>query len=130
MQQIIIHGESQRLSAIELIKKLNLAKPWEISVKKYAKKITPPQMRWYFACIGVVVKETGNEKGDVHKCFKRMFLPVHTVDVMGVKIEKLTSLKDLDTIQQSEYMLKVFAFCGSELGILLPHPDDRNHAHE
>jgi uncharacterized protein YbcI len=72
----------------------------------------------YWVYLGIIESETGNEVDDLHKLFKKKFLPWKIKEVYGEKLLKLTSTTELSTDEFSEYMLKI----ERETGIPIPDP--------
>ena len=124
--QIIIRDEAIRQRVIDHIAALSLNKPWTIEIKRHVKKRSLSQNALYWKWIGVISDETGNDNDVLHDYFKRKFLtPINTKlnNFNGEYLNYRTTTK-LPTDQMSAYMEKVNAFAGTELGILLPQPEE------
>lgn len=126
-QPIIIRDETGRKRAIDLLLVLNLTKPWEITVEPHRKKRTLSQnalyWKWLDEVVTAVARETGDDKDAIHQVFKEKFLKAKTIEALGVTTYEY-STKDLTTVEMSEYMTRIHAWVTSELGILLPMPED------
>ena len=85
-------------------------KAFEVSVKLHREKRTSSQNRWYWEIVGIVARETDNDKDVVHKTLARKFLgyDVHTLGDERIAVVRSTST--LNTEQFSEYLSKVEAF--------------------
>jgi hypothetical protein len=82
----------------------------------------------YWVYLGIIEAETGNEVEDLHRLFKKKFLPYSVKEVFGEKLLKLTSTTELSTDEFSDYMRKI----ERETGILVPdtkiYKDERDSA--
>jgi len=100
-------------------------KQFEVSVRLHKEKRSNPQNALYHSWLNIICKETKNDHETVHKAFAKMFLGVDVCEFGGQKIAKIKSTTSLNTEQFTEYLNQVEAFAAVELGIILPHPDDR-----
>jgi hypothetical protein len=95
---------------------------YTLTIKRASEKRTVAQndLMWmWFACIE---NETGTAKDDVYNHYCKKFLS--KPDPMGEGFINDTSSK-LNTKQMTDFMTKIQADAASELGIMLPIPDDR-----
>jgi hypothetical protein len=102
---------------------LSLSKPdkptkIEIIVKRYRKKRSNKQNRYYWLCLNFIGNEIGEDPDELHDTFKAMFL----TDRTG-KIPIVRSTTKLNTMQFMEYMDKITRKM-AETGITLPSPED------
>ena len=123
---LIIRDEPMRASVCRLIAGLDLSKPWAVTVEPYKERRSLNQNSLYWQWIGIISRETGNDPDTVHEAFKQKFLIPEEISFMGEKMLYRSTAK-LDTRSMSEYMDKVYAFTTSELGILLPVPEDETN---
>jgi hypothetical protein len=70
-----------------------------------------------------VSKHTGHDLDEIHDAFKQKFLPAKIKEVLGETIDCRTTTK-LTTLEMSEYMDRIYAFVTSELGVILPLPQE------
>lgn len=77
--------------------------------------------RLWLACIA---EETGEDSNELHEYFKRKWLQPKTI-IMFSERNEYYSTRDLNTIQFKEFLDKIQAFASSELGIILPIPEDK-----
>lgn len=78
-------------------------------------------MWMWFKCIE---NSTGTDKNDIYMYYCKKFLC--KVIRVGEKVEKVYETSSmLNTTQMTEFMNKIQADAASELGIMLPIPDDR-----
>ena len=95
---------------------------YTLTIKRASEKRTVAQndLMWmWFACIE---NETGTAKEDVYNHYCKKFLS--KPDPMGEGFINDTSSR-LNTMQMTDFMMKIQADAASELGITLPVPDDR-----
>ena len=121
--QIIIRDEAMRQRVIEHIAALNIERPWTIEIKRHVKKRSLSQLALYWMWIEVIAKETGNDNDMLHEFVKAKFLTPVTHEVFGETFHQRTTTK-LPIDEMSQFMEKVNAFAGAELGILLPQPEE------
>lgn len=125
MFTVIVRNDALRARAIDLIGALNISRPWKITVQPHKAKRSLDQHRLYHMWVGVVASETGNTHDGIHEWAKGEFLPPVIVTVNGKSRECRRSTTDLKTAEMTEYLDRFSAWAASELGILLPHPEDR-----
>ena len=127
----IIRDEGMRARITEHIAGLNLDKPWAITVEPYRKKRTLSQnalmWKWLEKVVQHIHEDTGQNKNSIHEYLKRQYLPPKIEEVFGVVI-KTWSTTDLSTADMSTYMDKIYAWATSEMGLLLPVPEDLGRA--
>ena len=121
---VTIHTEADRQRVQGLIAALDLSKPWAITVERPKKRRTLSQGALYFKWCGIIADETGNTKEDVHEALKVQFVPAREITFGNGLRAPVHSTANLETAAMSEYMDKVYAFVTSELGILLPLPEE------
>lgn len=95
---------------------------YTLTIKRASEKRTVAQndLMWmWFACIE---NETGTAKDDVYNHYCKKFLS--KPDPMGEGFINDTSSR-LNTKQMTDFMMKIQEDAASELGIMLPVPDDR-----
>jgi hypothetical protein len=79
-----------------------------------------PQNALYWAYLGIVEQETGNNANDLHELFKRTLLPPKFITVMGKEIKIPKSTTQLTKIEFGDYLDKISAECG----VPLPNKED------
>ncbi len=119
----IIRDETGRDRIRDLVGGLDMSKPWSIIVEPYRKKRSLSQNALYWRWIGLVAQETGNANDDVHEAFKAKFCPPRTIK-MGDDERDIRSTAKLTTADMQAYMDAVYAFVTTELGMLLPIPEE------
>lgn len=126
-QPIVIRDEAGRKRAIDLLLVLNLTKPWEITVEPHRKKRSLSQnslyWKWLNETMKIVSQETGNDADDLHEFFKRKFLAPQVIEIGGETVQRWTTTK-LTVPEMTDFINKVYAWVTSELGLILPVPED------
>ncbi len=119
----IIRDETMRAAVCRLIYALDLAKEWSVTVEPHKERRSLSQNSLLWKWNGIIAQETGNDVDVVHDTLKKKFLAPEEITLFGEK-SLYRSTARLDTQRMSEYMNQVYAFATSELGILLPVPED------
>ena len=121
----------------------------QVEIRPYKKNLSAEQRGLYFKWIQILSLHTGATKEDAHLEYKKLFLApiferekewyreliesVRTVyrngdtsiaAKMHSAIMKLTSIRDADTKEMSEYMSDLRMFALNELNVTLPLPED------
>ena len=120
--------DTDKQIAIDHIKKLDLSKGktynLSLSVKRKIRSVSQNALYWlWLTCIE---KETGNDKIDLHEYFKQEFLGHITKEVFNTEVYPLRSTTGLNTKEFTDYLNKIQVFVASELGIVLPLPEDQH----
>lgn len=91
----------------------------EIAVRRYRKKRSDKQNRYYWLCLNHIANELGETEPDnLHITFKAMFL----IDKSG-KLPIIKSTTSLNSKEFMDYMEKISIKMG-EFGVTLPNPDE------
>lgn len=106
------------------IDSLSNGKRYDINIVVHRERRTIDQNRLLFLWINCISGETGQDKDDLHKYFKRKFLPHHHNTVFNEQIYIEPTTTTLDTKQFTDYLNLIQAFAATELGITLPNPED------
>jgi hypothetical protein len=123
----LVRTVEQRDAIRDLVGKLDVSKPWSITVEPWKKKRTLSQNALYFKWVSIVANETGNSQDDVHEAFKQKFCPPRVVKIGDDERSIYTTTK-LTTQEMTDYINKVYAYVTSELGYLLPLPEEMHNA--
>lgn len=121
----VVRDNAEREAIRDYISRLPDGKTYDVSIKLHRTKRSSEANNLYWAWIGIIAQETGNDREVCHKFFAKKFLGYDTKEFGDEKIAIVKSTSNLDTAQFAEYMNQVEAFAAVELGIILPHPDDR-----
>ena len=128
----IVADERGRQRAMDVLSTLSLDKPWSVVIEPYRKKRTTSQNALMWAWLDQVAQlvhdDTGTDKDDVHEFFKLKFLPVKTIVISGETKHIPGSTKELSAADMAAYMDKVYAWVTSNLGLILPVPEDVERA--
>ena len=124
---IQLTDEKTRKGVLDLIAALDISKPWQVQIEPVKKKRSLSQnalmWAWLNKVADIIHNETGQDADDVHEFFKAKFLPGKTVEINGEAMTYRTTTK-LTVSEMTEYMNKIYAFTTSELGLLLPLPEE------
>lgn len=74
--------------------------------------------------MGIIADDTGYSLDDIKEHIKGMFLTPKIISLGGVEKLVIPSTTELSTADMTQFMAKIEAFANSELGILLPIPED------
>lgn len=124
-QTKIIHDEDSRAYAIAFIQGLELSRKWAITVAPHKKKRTLSQNALMWKIFEIIGQETGNSKRDVEQFYNDEFLNGREVTMGDVTKLVRRSTADLNTLEESEFISKIYAHATGFLGIMLPHPGDQ-----
>lgn len=76
--------------------------------------------------INCISKETGNEPNDLHEYFGELKFPKVEVKMFdGSTRTKPMSTTKMDTVQFKEVLDWIQMFASTELGLILPNPEDK-----
>ena len=121
----ILRNRTERDVLCEYLQSLPEDKAYDVSIKLHRAKRSTEANALYWKWIGIIASETGNEREVCHKFFAKKFLGYDTKEFGNERIAIVKSTANLDTAQFSEYMNQVEAFASTELGIVLPSPNDQ-----
>lgn len=125
MPKFQISDARSRQAAIDYIAKLpENGKRLDVSITLHRERRSIPQNSLYWMWVGLISDETGNNANDLHEAFKAMFLGSKTVEIAGITHEIPLSTTSLDTAGFTHFLERLEAWATSELGIVLPHPED------
>lgn len=111
---------------VAYLQKLSPAKEYDVTVSIHRQKRSIPQNALYWMWMSCIAEELGSDRNQCHEDFGNMFLPKIQVKGIGNEYnERPVSTTTLDTAQFTAYLDQVQAFAASELGIVLPTPEDR-----
>mgnify|MGYP001573326142 CR=1 FL=1 len=97
---------------------------YQLYFKRPLKRKNLKYQNWYFGvALPLVCQETGEtDVMRLHAVFKSMFLK-QMVEIKGEVYEAVGSTQGMTSVQHSEFVEKVVAYCASELRIYLPPPN-------
>ena len=129
---ILVSDEGTRARVIEHISGLNLNKPWRVTVEPHRERRSLNQNALMWAWVNRVAahvhEATGQGNDEIHEFFKGQFLPWRVIEIGGIVETVPGSTKKLSKAEMSEYMNKIYAWATSEMGLLLPLPEDLGRA--
>ena len=121
----VVRDNAEREAIRDYISRLPDGKTYDVSIKLHRTKRSSEANNLYWAWIGIIAQETGNDREVCHKFFAKKFLGYDVREFGSEKIAVVHSTASLDTKEFSDYMNEVAAFASSELGIVLPTPGDK-----
>ncbi len=124
MSVILINCDDTRQAAIKQIKALNLSAGFEVIIRKHRKSRSTSQNALMWMWLSVVQSETGNDKDALHDYFREKYLGRDRTEVLNQQRHVLKSTTKLTVQEFTQYLTQIEAFCATELGITLPHPED------
>lgn len=116
---------TDKRKVIDYVEKLPEGKPYTVEIKVKRKQRSTDQNRLYWMWLKCIMNETGEHKDRLHEFFKLHFLGQdehYVFDRWQVVVPRSTT--ELDTKQMSDYLERVQQFAATELGIVLPNPED------
>lgn len=122
--RLIVNDDNSRNRFIDIIKRIELKdRTFVADFKLFRRVRTLKQHRLYFMWLNCVKDETGQDVDDLHAYFKEKHLPWSTSEVFGSEVRRVTSTKNLDSKQFSEYLEKIRMEMLQQ-GIFLPQPGE------
>lgn len=124
--EFTIYSDADKIAVKDYIDKLNIHhKNYKVAITRKAEKRTIPQNRLYRLWLNCISAESGNDVEDLHEYLKMTFLDVHSRIIYGKEVMRVTSTTELNTEQFTAFLEKVQQWASSELGVILPNPEDR-----
>lgn len=125
---LVIRDDAGRKRAIAFLERLNVEKPWQLTLGPLRKKRTLSQnalmWKWLDEVAGHISESTGYETEEVHEHLKRKFLTPKRVEIDG-DLTEVYSTKKLTTAEMSNYLDAIYRWATSDLGLFLPCPEDQ-----
>jgi len=116
--------ETDKEKVKQYIDKLPEGKQYIVEIKQKRSIRSIQQNRLYWLWIACICDETGGDKDSVHSELGEMFLPKEQRKGIIEIREIPVSTSSLNTLQFTNYLESINVFASSELGIVLPNPDD------
>jgi hypothetical protein len=122
---IKILKETDKRKVVDYVNKLPNSKQYIVDIKVKREKRTIPQNRLYWLWLTCLMDETGEHKDNLHEYFKQYYLGTSERMVFDKYLIVVpVSTTTLDTLQFTHYLNRIEQFAASELGIVLPRPED------
>jgi len=121
-----MNRQKTKLKIIELIENSsNVNETSDMIIDLFVKKRrSVDQNALYWLWLKCIADETGNEENWLHEYFKETYLFRGYFEMGGKMYTCNTSTTRLNTSGFTEYLEKIKIFASSELGIILPLPED------
>ena len=98
-----------------------------LTIQKYKKKRSNPQLRYYFAVpVKILSEHLGYHVDEMHDLLKHMFNP-KMIDVKGYCVEIGGSTGDLKTDEMEDYLSRIRMWASSELNVYIPLPNEAGY---
>ena len=123
-QAYIVRNEDFRRRLIALIGELDLTKPKQVVISDYVKRRGLSQNSLMWVWLHEIADDTGHTADECHEIFKRMFLEPQTMEMGGTVVDIPPSTTKLTTTEFTDYLTRIQAFAGSELGLMLSGDSD------
>lgn len=120
----ILRTDEMRDKIAALVAGLDMSKPWSVTLEPYRKKRTNSQNALLHKWFDIIAKHTGYADAEIKELYRDMFLGTEPRDFGGTIREIRRSTTALTTPEFSEFMDRVYQHATSELGILLPVPEE------
>lgn len=124
LRAVIMRNDDDKSRVIAWLQRLQIIKPLQLTIERYVARRRSTQNRLYFAWLKLIADETGHSSEELHHFFKMKFLPRIVVTIGDVEDEVPSSSAKLSTSDFSEYLNRIDEFVGSNLGLMLPHPEE------
>lgn len=121
---IILRDEATRERLLDAIRRLNIEKPWKVTIERYVKRRSVSQNALLHSWLGIIAESTGNSLDSLKDAYKDMFLPMVPIQLGDEEKMVRRSTATLDTKEMSAFMDAIYAHATGELGILLPLPEE------
>jgi len=121
-----IYDEPSRSKVTRVLMKLNLEKKWMVEVKPYRHTRSTAQNSYHWAVsMNILAGETGHTPQEMHDFLLGEAFGTEEYDVMGnTHTRPLKSSTELDTMQFSAWDEWIRAWAMTELGCLIPEPNE------
>ncbi|MFR9498017.1 MAG: recombination protein NinB [Rikenellaceae bacterium] len=125
MKSVDIQSQKDKEAAKAYIDRLPSNKRYTLVIKQHREKRTLSQNNLFHLWCTCIADETGEDRERIKTVIKELFLGYKEVVVFNRRSFTLPSTSALDTKQMAEFMTKSQAWAASELGIILPLPEDQ-----
>ncbi len=119
-----LYGEEARGVVIKAITSLNVGKPWTVEIKRKTKQRSLNQNSLLHKWIGIIAEDTGDSQASMKADLKAVFAIILENKVTQVKFRPMDT-SEMTTVQMTEFMDRIYGWATSEMGIILPIPEDR-----
>jgi hypothetical protein len=121
--KILKQGDKGKV--VDYVNRLPDGKKYIVEIKVKRENRSIPQNRLYWLWLTCLMDETGEHKDNLHEYFKQYYLGTYERIVFGrYRISVIQSTTTIDTLMFTNYLNRIEQFAASELGIVLPRPED------
>lgn len=125
--KIKIWDEDSKQRAVETIQNLSAETKWKIEIKidRNLRSLNQNALMWQWVTnvVDEVHEFSGQDKDDIHEFFKQKFLTPKIIEISGETVLRYTTT-NLEKGEMSLYMEKIYVWATTELGLILPTPND------
>lgn len=124
--KFIISDHRSRQAVIDYLQRIpDNGKRFDVSILAHREKRSITQNKLYWMWVGIIADEIGyTNRDELHEVFKMMFLGSKNVEIADITHKIPLSTMSLDTAGFTHFLERLEAWAGSELGVILPHPED------
>lgn len=126
--EFTISEPRHKVAVKKYIDKLPDNKVFSVKIITKRQKRTVGQNRLLWLWIGCISDETGYNRYDLHDFFKQRFLHGVKRIILDEPIVISPTTKMLDTKGFADYLERIRQFALTDLGIILPNPEDEHWA--
>ena len=127
-QEIILSGEPQRKALLRFVESVNIDQPLRVTIEENKRRRSLGQLALYWMWLHDVADKvadyTGYTAEDIHEFLKQKYLRPIVVEIGDDVVQRYTTTK-LTTAEMHDFVDKVYMWATSELGLLLPLPEER-----
>ena len=128
---IIIRNPELRAMAAKAVSHLKAEPLMEVCIREHKSQRSVAQNALLHAWMKEVSVQRAESHGEFHapamwkEYFKRLHLGEETIEVAGRAKTITKKSRNLKVKEMTEFLEFIDHFCGSEMNIFLPHPEDR-----
>lgn len=119
-----VYSDSDKRAVKDYVDSLPQGKGFIVKITRRQTRRTVNQNRLYWLYVACIMQETGNSKDVIHEWLKVKFLGNETVMIGDEAISVPVSTARLNTAQFTHYIDRIVTWASSELGIILPDPEE------
>lgn len=123
-ETFIVRDEAIRANLMAFIATMRLDRPLEVVIQQYRKRRSLSQNAYLHLILGIIADDTGNSLDDVKEAYRDMFLGKVPIPFGSEERMVGRSTTTLDTMEANDFIDKIRAHAATELGIVLPIPEE------
>ena len=119
----VIRNEEQMRRLTRHLDELSMDKPKQVTVEDFRRRRSTNQNSLMWMWLHEIANDTGHTAKECHEIFKRMFLAPQTKEMGGTVVDIPPSTTKLTTTEFADYLIRIQAFAGADLGLMLTAPE-------